>query len=57
MKNVHAGEVTSKQTPREAAALPELVQTALGEMVSAAREGLLAMSVGVGLGVLHELMM
>jgi putative transposase len=56
MKNVHAGEVASERTPREAAALPERVQTALGELVGAAREGLLAMSVGVGLGVLHELM-
>jgi putative transposase len=32
------------------------VQEALGELVSAAREGLLALSVGVGLGVLAELM-
>ena len=28
---------------------------ALGELVGAAREGLLALSVGVGLGVVHEL--
>src|SRR4051812_33701607 len=28
----------------------------LGELVGAAREGLLALSVGVGLGVVHELM-
>jgi len=32
------------------------VQEALGELASAAREGLLALSVGVGLGVLAELM-
>ncbi len=32
------------------------VQEALGELVGAAREGLLALSVGVGLGVLAELM-
>ncbi len=32
------------------------VQEALGELVGAAKEGLLALSVGVGLGVLHELM-
>jgi hypothetical protein len=32
------------------------VQDALGELVEAAREGLLALSVGVGLGVLAELM-
>jgi len=31
--------------------LPARVQEALGELVSAAREGLLALSVGVGLGV------
>jgi hypothetical protein len=32
------------------------VQEALGELVGAAREGLMALSVGVGLGVLAELM-
>ena len=32
------------------------VQEALGELVEAAKEGLLALSVGVGLGVLAELM-
>ena len=37
-------------------ALPERVQDALGELAGAAREGLLALSVGVGLGVLSELM-
>jgi putative transposase len=36
--------------------LPPQVQEALGELVGAAREGLLALSVGVGLGVVHELM-
>ena len=36
--------------------LPARVQEALGELVSAASEGLLAFSVGVGLGVLAELM-
>jgi putative transposase len=40
----------------ERAALPERVQVALGELVGAAKEGLLALSVGVGLGVLEELM-
>ena len=38
------------------AVLPERVQEALGELVGAAKEGLLALSVGVGLGVLVELM-
>src|SRR3954452_9344211 len=37
-------------------ALPERVREALGELVGAAKEGLLALSVGVGLGVLHELL-
>jgi putative transposase len=37
-------------------ALPERVRGALGELVGAAQEGLLALSVGVGLGVLSELM-
>jgi putative transposase len=36
--------------------LPERVQEALGQLVGAAKEGLLALSVGVGLGVLSELM-
>ncbi len=38
------------------AVLPPRVQEALGEVVGAAGEGLLALSVGVGLGVLAELM-
>lgn len=36
--------------------LPERVQEALGQLVGAAREGLLALSVKVGLGVLGELL-
>ena len=36
--------------------LPERVQEALGELAGAAKEGLMALSVGLGLGVLHELM-
>ena len=36
--------------------LPERVREALGELVGAAREGLLALSVGVGLGVLSEML-
>ena len=38
------------------AVLPVRVQEALGELMGAAKEGLLALSVGVGLGVLAELM-
>jgi putative transposase len=36
--------------------LPLRIQEALGQLVGAAKEGLLALSVGVGLGVLEELM-
>jgi transposase-like protein len=36
--------------------LPAEIQEALGELVGAAREGLLALSVGVGVRVVHELM-
>ncbi len=45
-------------TPTEArgASLPDHIQEALGELAGAAREGLMALSVGVGLGVLHELL-
>ena len=38
------------------AVLPVRVREALGELVGVAKEGLLALSVGVGLGVLAELM-
>ena len=40
----------------EEAVLPERVQESLGQLVGAAREGLLALSVAVGLGVLRELL-
>jgi hypothetical protein len=36
--------------------LPEQVTVALGELAGAAREGLLALAVGTGLGVLGELL-
>ena len=48
--------VTRDQVGHEELALPPRVQAALGELVSSATEGLLALSVGVGLGVLAELM-
>jgi putative transposase len=51
MKKVQVEEVAPA-----ASGLPERVQEALGELVGAAKEGLLALSVGVGLGVLGELM-
>src|SRR6266699_2221265 len=46
--------VTASQAVEEP--LPARVQEALGQLVGAAREGLLALSVGVGLGVLGELL-
>jgi hypothetical protein len=36
--------------------LPPQIQEALGELVGPAREGLVALSVGVGLSAVHELM-
>ena len=54
MSKVHAGQVASENTQEQAPVLPERVQVVLGESVGAAREGLLALSVGVGLGVMHE---
>src|SRR5947208_9078724 len=55
MKKVSAPEVvTTLEAPESP--LPPQIQDALGELVGAAREGLLALSVGVGLGVVHELM-
>ena len=44
------------QVGHEELALPPRVQEALGQLVGSAKEGLLALSVGVGLGVLAELM-
>jgi putative transposase len=48
--------VSCAQAVEAASVLPPRVQEALGELVEAAKEGLLALSVGVGLGVLAELM-
>ena len=55
MKKVPAAKVVTALAASENP-LPARVQEALGELVGAAREGLLALSVGVGLGVVHELM-
>ncbi len=49
----HAADESAAEMRFEA--LPERVQLALGELAGAAKEGLLALSVGVGLGVLAEL--
>jgi len=48
--------VSLAQASNEEVVLPERVQEALGELVGSAKEGLLALSVGVGLGVLAELL-
>ncbi len=53
MRTVSTEPVAAEQAGAE---LPERVQEALGELAGAAKEGLLALSVGVGLGVLHEVM-
>ena len=55
MKKVSAPKVVTAVEASESP-LPARIQEALGELVGAAREGLLALSVGVGLGVVHELM-
>jgi putative transposase len=48
--------VKQEQDARPERALPPGVQDALGDLVGAAKDGLLALSVGVGLGVLSEMM-
>src|SRR5271165_1179652 len=55
MKKVSAPQVVTPTGALESP-LPPRIQEALGELVGAAREGLLALSVGVGLSVVHELM-
>ncbi len=55
MKKVSGPQVVTAVEAVESS-LPPQIQEALGELVGAAREGLLALSVGVGLGVVHELM-
>ena len=48
--------VTREQVGTSELGLPPRVQEALGQLVASAKEGLLALSVGVGLGVLAELL-
>lgn len=55
MKKVSGPQVVTTAEALESP-LPAEIQEALGELVGAAREGLLALSVGVGLRVVHELM-
>jgi putative transposase len=49
--NVQIAEATQDE-----AVLPERVQEALGQLVGAAKEGLVSLAVEVGLGVLQELL-
>src|SRR4051812_15332673 len=54
MRTVSAGSVAANDEGIEG--LPATVLEVLGELVGAAKESLLALSVGVGLGVVHELL-
>ena len=55
MKKVSGPQVVTR-AEASGLSLPAEIQEALGELVGAAREGLLALSVGVGLSVVHQLM-
>jgi putative transposase len=55
MKKVSSPQVVTTGEASELP-LPAEIQEALGELVGAAREGLLALSVGLGLSVVHQLM-
>ena len=55
MKKVSSPQVVTASEASELP-LPAEIQEALGELVGAARDGLLALSVGLGLRVVHELM-
>lgn len=54
MRTVTTDSAIAEQPAAEE--LPEGVREALGELAGAAKEGLMALSVGIGLGLLHELM-
>jgi putative transposase len=51
-----SSNVPVAQATNDEAVLPERVQEALGQLVGAAKEGLLSLSVAVGLGVLSSMM-
>jgi hypothetical protein len=55
MKKVSGSQVVTTAEALESP-LPAEIQEVLGELVGAAREGLLALSVGLGLTVVHQLM-
>ena len=55
MVSVPRPRIVSRSTDLDAEDLPEQVTVALHELAGAAKEGLLALSVGVGLAVVREL--
>jgi hypothetical protein len=55
MRNVTPEQVAMAEQHRRGE-LPDRIEGALGELAGAAKEGLMALSVVIGLGVLHELM-
>jgi hypothetical protein len=55
MSKLRAARVVTAADASEMA-LSAQIREALGELVEAAREGLMAVSVGLALGVVHELM-
>lgn len=55
MGTIPRPRIVSRSTDLEAEDLPDQVTVAVRELVGAAKEGLLALSVGVGLAVVHEL--
>jgi putative transposase len=56
VNNVPAGQVDQQLVSEREPLFGESVERALGELAGAAREGLLALAVEVGLGVLEELL-
>ena len=54
MVTIPRPRIVSRSTDLDAEDLPEQVAVALHELAGAAKEGLLALSVGVGLAVVHE---
>src|SRR4249919_1659864 len=55
MTTIPRPRLVSRSTDLAAEDMPEQVTIALGELAGAAKEGLLAFSVGIGLAVLDEL--
>src|SRR2546428_4252956 len=55
MGTIPRPRIVSRSTELDADDLPDRVTITVRELVGAAKEGLLALSVGVGLAVVHEL--